>query len=120
VSKRLFRVRFFDQSEKKLVEVVVENVSSSDFIGLITLEKFVFKDNKKLVILPEEDAARSRFGKTEKLHIPYHSVVYMEEFIDDPVNLKQLPFMKEVENPLPTPPPVSGLHIKKNPPEFSK
>ena len=96
--KSLYRVRFVDHGEKKTVEVVVENVYGSDFMGLVTLEKLVFQGHKKLVILPEEEAVRERFSKTNKLHIPYHCIIYVEEFADDPVNLQQLPFIREVSS----------------------
>lgn len=96
MKKKLFRVRFIDQSERKSVEVVVESVNVSEFMGLVVLEKFVFNDNKKLVILPEEEEARSRYAKTERLHIPYHCLVFVEEFDEEPADLKHLPFVKEV------------------------
>lgn len=97
MKKKLYRVRFLDQSERKTIEVVVESLASSEFLGLLVLEKFVFNDNKKFVILPEEDAARQRFAKTERLHIPYHSVIFCEEFEEEPADLKHLPFMREVK-----------------------
>jgi hypothetical protein len=96
LKKKLYRVRFIDQSERKTVEVVVQSVNVSEFMGLVVLENFVFNDNRKLVILPEEDAARTRYGKTDRLHIPYHSLVFVEEFDDEPADLKHLPFVREV------------------------
>ncbi len=91
-----------DQSEKKPIEAVVQSVHPSEILGMVTLERFVFNENKKLVILPEEEQARARFYKTEKLHIPYHSIVYMEEFFEQPVDVRHLPFIKEVgESPTP-------------------
>lgn len=96
MKKKLRRVRFVDASEKKTMEVVVEKISSSELMGMVVLEGFVFSDQKKLVILPEEEAARQRFCKTERLHIPYHSIIYCEEFDDEPADLKHLPFIREV------------------------
>lgn len=95
-SKKLYRVRFQDQSERKTVEVVVESVEASEFMGLVVLEEFVFSDQKKLIIMPEEDEARQRFCKTERFHVPFHSIVYIEEFTDQPADLKRLPFVREV------------------------
>jgi hypothetical protein len=97
--KKHFRVRFLDRDEKQPMEVVVTHVGPSDFFGLVCLQGFVFNDNKKLVILPDEDQMRKRFGKTERLHIPYHNLVYVEEFNDTPADLKNLPFLKEVQKP---------------------
>lgn len=97
--QKLFRVKFIDRDSKdpkEPVEVTVSSFTASEFFGLVVLEGFVFKDQKKYVILPNEDAIRKRFGKTERLHIPYHNLIYVEEFYDEPADVKNLPFIKEV------------------------
>lgn len=93
---RLYRVRFFDRNEKDLTEVVVRSVAPSELFGLVCLEDFVFNDQRKFIILPEEDAARKKFAKTERLHIPYHNLAYVEEFLDEPTDVRNLPFVREV------------------------
>jgi hypothetical protein len=94
--QKLFRVRFQDRDSKEPQEVVVTTVRPSEFFGLVTLEGFVFNDHKKIVILPNEDAARKRFGKTQRLHLPYHNLIYLEEFDEEPADVKHLPFVREV------------------------
>jgi hypothetical protein len=94
--ERLYRVRFLDPSERKTIEIVCKKVYSSEFLGLVTMEKLVFSRNSALLILPEEEAAEKRYSKTERLHIPYSAIVYVEEFDDSPGELKTLPFVKEV------------------------
>ena len=96
-ARRLYRVKFLEKDEKTPVTVTATAVCVSEFFGLIAIEGFVFNDRKKHIILPDEDNARKRFAKTRKLHIPYHNVVCIEEFTEDPPDLKKLPFMKEVE-----------------------
>lgn len=95
-SERLYRVRFNSKDGKDPSEVTVKNVYPSDFMGLVTLEGFVFKDQTKMVILPEEDEIRKRFNKTERLHIPYHQLVFVEEYNEQPADLKNLPFVREI------------------------
>jgi hypothetical protein len=56
----------------------------------------VFKDATKMIILPEEDAASKRFRNTISMHIPYHNILFVEEIHDEPVDVKALPFLKEV------------------------
>ena len=90
----LFRVRFQEKKDEKPMEVTVEQVCSSDFIGMITLDRFVFNDLTQQVILPTEDLARKKYGQTERLHIPYHSILSIEEFTPPKLDLKKLPFMK--------------------------
>ena len=92
--KTLFRVKFQEKKDQKPVEVTVEHVSSSEFMGLITLDNFVFNDSTQQVILPTEDEARKRFGKAERLHIPYHSILSIEEFLAQKPDLTKLPFLK--------------------------
>ena len=79
----LFRVRFRTRDDKKPFEVVVRSVDSSEFMGLLALEGFVFNDTTKQVILPTEDEARKRFSHIEKLHIPYHNILFIEEFFEE-------------------------------------
>ena len=95
MKKTLFRVRFQGKEEKNLMEVVVENIYNSDFIGLITLENFIFMDQTKQVILSSEDQARKKFSKTKKLHIPYHCVLTIEEYTPDPIKMDNLPFIRK-------------------------
>lgn len=96
--QKLYRVRFQTRDDKKPFEVVVRSVGSSEFIGLLALEGFVFTDTTKHVILPTEDEARKRFGDIEKLHVPYHNILFIEEFYEQDKDLKKLPFMREVES----------------------
>lgn len=93
----LFKIRFVEKDIKEPIELVVKYVSPSEFIGLVKLSGLVFEDQRKYVILPEEDQARKRFAKTETLHIPYHNILYIEEFLNEPTDLKKLPFVKDVE-----------------------
>lgn len=94
--RRLFRVKFQERTEKQPTTVVVEKFSPSDHFGLVCLEGFVFFDQTRFVVLPEEDETRKRFGKTERLHLPYHVLLSVEEFLEDEPDLKNLPFIREV------------------------
>lgn len=93
----LYRVKFNDPQDKTPVEVVCRYVGPSDFLGLVTLQDFVFNDQRKHVILPAEDLARKRFAKTKRLHIPYHHIINVEEFDDEPADLHNLPFVRPVQ-----------------------
>ena len=94
--RRLFRVKFQERNEKAPTVVVVETFGPSEHLGLVALEKFVFFDQTKFVVLPDEDEIRKRFGKTERLHLPYHVLLSVEEFYEDEPDLKNLPFIREV------------------------
>lgn len=92
----LFRVRFQNREDQKPFEVVVRSVGPSDFLGMICLEEFVFQDQLKHVILPAEDEARKRFSKVDRIFIPYHSIIFIEEFQQEDPDLKNLPFIREI------------------------
>ena len=97
--RKLYRVKFLEKGESESTTVVVETFEQSEHLGLVTLAGFVFKDQTKLVLLPEEDAIRKRFAKTHRLHIPYHVLLSVEEFTEEPVDLKNLPFIKPIDSP---------------------
>lgn len=94
--RKLYRVKFQERNEKAPTTVTVESFGPSDHFGLVVLEKFVFFDQTKFVVLPEEDETRKRFGKTERLHLPYHVLLSVEEYFEEDPNLKHLPFIREV------------------------
>lgn len=92
----IFRVRFVEKPQGQTMEALVRSVEASHLPGLICLRDFVFKDATKMIILPEEEAASKRFRQTESLHVPYHHLLFVEEIIDEPVDLRSLPFLREL------------------------
>ncbi len=99
--RTLFRVKFCERESKDTHEVVVTTVSQSEYMGLVVLEGFQFSDSKRAIIMPNEDDAKRRFGNTERLHIPFHNIIYVEEFDEEPADLHKLPFIKEVPHAAP-------------------
>ena len=81
--RRLFRIRFTDKVDKKTITLTAAKVTVSDFFGLIAIEQLVFTDNSKQIVLPEEDSMRKRYAATKRLHVPYHNVVSIEEFVEE-------------------------------------
>lgn len=97
ITKPLYRVRFMTKDENKPIEVVVKKVVSSEFLGLIMLEDFVFSDQRQQVILPSEDKMKKQYSDTKRLHVPYHNIISIEEFIPSKLDVKNLPFMRAAE-----------------------
>jgi len=95
--KSFYRVRFMTKEDVKPVEVVVKRVMSSEFLGLIMLEDFVFSDTKNHLVLPAEDKVRRLYSETKRLHVPYHNILSIEEFSPNKVDLKNLPFLRATE-----------------------
>lgn len=92
-----FRVKFIEKDKSNPIEVVVKFVRASDLPGLVHLTDFVFMDQAKKIITPEDEAARKRFHSSHALHIPYHNILSVEEFYPEVIDLKQLPFLREVD-----------------------
>lgn len=92
----IFRVRFSEKSNGPILDVLVRQVEPSNLPGLVCLRDFIFRDSTKMIIMPEEDAASKRFRQTQSLHIPYHNILSVEEIFDEPTNLHQLPFLREI------------------------
>ncbi|MGE0173537.1 MAG: DUF1820 family protein [Oligoflexales bacterium] len=96
--EKIYRVRFVEKDQKEPIEALVKSVEPSDFTGLVCFKDFVFRDQTKKIILPEEEAASKRFHKTLALHIPYHNILFVEELYDEPVDYNSLAFLKSVES----------------------
>ncbi|RYZ69653.1 MAG: DUF1820 family protein [Proteobacteria bacterium] len=92
----IFRVRFIEKNSEQPMETLVRQIDSSHLPGLVCLSQFVFKDSTKKIILPEEEAAAKRYRNTERLHIPFHNILFVEEFHDEPLDIRELPFLREV------------------------
>ncbi|MDE3269573.1 MAG: DUF1820 family protein [Pseudomonadota bacterium] len=90
-SRRLYRIKFTDKVEKKTITLIAAKVTVSDFFGLIAIEQLVFANNNKQIVLPEEDSIRQRYAATKRLHVPYHNVISIEEFIEDTPKLHKMP-----------------------------
>ena len=97
----IYKVKFREGERGDGREVLVRQVYPSDIPGLVTLSEFVFRDNTKKIIMPEEDATSKRFRATKSIHIPYHSIIFVEELEEQPTDLKQLPFLSQVESDAP-------------------
>ena len=96
-SRRRYRVKFLEKNAKNPITVTATTVRASEYFGMIAIEGLVFNDHRRHIILPDEDNTRRRFAKTDRLHIPYHNVICIEEFNEEPMDLKKLPFIKRVE-----------------------
>lgn len=96
-NRRRYRVKFLEKNAKNPVTVNATAVRASEYFGMIAIEGLVFNDHRRHIILPDEDNTRRRFAKTNRLHIPYHNVICIEEFNEEPPDLKKLPFIKQIE-----------------------
>ncbi len=90
-----YNVKFFEPDLKKYYDVYVKDVFPSEIIGLVTLQDFHFRDETKSVLLTSEEEARKRFSKTERMHIPYQHITYVEEIHMSDTESKNVPFIHQ-------------------------
>ena len=81
--RKLYRIKFQEKSTESALSVVCETFNPSEIFGLVTLEDLVIKEASSLVVLPDEDEVAKMFKNTEKLHLPFHALLSVEEFYED-------------------------------------
>ncbi len=76
-SKRVFRVTFTSQG--KIYEIYARQVSQGDLYGFVEIEGILFGEKTTLVLDPSEEQLKHEFNGVRKTHIPFHSVVRIDE-----------------------------------------
>ena len=77
--KTYYKITF--QQEQEQYQVCAREVHSSDLYGLIEIAEFVFPENK-LVYNPGEERLRKEFSGIERVWIPYHAILRIDEISD--------------------------------------
>lgn len=95
-SKSIYKVKFQENEKGEAREAMVREVYPSEIPGLVTLKDFVFKDASKTIFLPGEEEASKRFRDTKSIHIPYHNILFVEEFYEEDPKPKSPSYLSEV------------------------
>ena len=74
---KLYKVIFHNQG--MVYEVFAREVGQGGLFGFVEVEKLVFGSTSSLVIDPSEDRLRHEFADVERIHIPMHSVIRIDE-----------------------------------------
>ena len=74
---KLYKVIFYNQG--KVYELFAREVGQGGLFGFIEVEKLVFGATTTVVIDPSEDRLRHEFAGVERIHIPMHSVIRIDE-----------------------------------------
>ena len=73
----LYKVLF--HNEGKVFEIFAREVGQGGLFGFIEVSDLVFGARTEVVIDPTEDRLRTEFEGVERLHIPMHSVIRIDE-----------------------------------------
>lgn len=79
--KKLYRITFLNQS--KVYEIYAKNVSQGSLFGFIEIEQIVFGEKSAILVDPSEDALRTEFENTKRIFIPMHSVIRIDEMMQN-------------------------------------
>lgn len=74
----MFKVIFHNQN--KVYELFCRKVSGSDVsYGFVEIAELVFEHDDSIVIDPTEERLREEFKDVERIHLPMHSVIRIEQ-----------------------------------------
>ena len=76
-TEALYKILF--HNEGKVYELFAREVGQGGLFGFIEVADLVFGTRTEVVIDPGEDALRTEFEGVERLHIPMHSVIRIDE-----------------------------------------
>ena len=75
--KRIYRVRFMN--EGKLVELYAREVTQGGLFGFVEIGRLVWGRKSEVIIDPSEQDMRNEFGDVQRIHVPIHAVVRIDE-----------------------------------------
>jgi hypothetical protein len=75
--KRIYRIVFVNQG--KVYEVYAKNVTQGGIFGFVEVEGLLFGEKTTVVVDPSEEALQREFTGVERIHVPMHSVIRIDE-----------------------------------------
>jgi len=103
-AKRLYRIRF--HSEGKLVELYARQVTQGALFGFVEVAQLVWGNRSEVIIDPSEQELRNEFDGVQRIHVPLHAVVRIDE-VEKGGSAKVVPLPAAGERP-PLPFPLYG------------
>lgn len=73
----LYKIIFHNQG--KVYEIFAKNISQGTLFGFIEVEDIVFGEKSSLVVDPTEENLKSEFENVNRINIPMHSVIRIDE-----------------------------------------
>ncbi|HOP15691.1 MAG: DUF1820 family protein [Gammaproteobacteria bacterium] len=74
---RIFRVSF--HSNGKVYQLHAQQISQADLYGFIEISDLLFDEHTSLVIDPAEEKLKAEFAGVQRLLLPMHAVMRIEE-----------------------------------------
>lgn len=75
--KTRFRISFINQG--KVYEIFARDVYQEQLYGFVTVEGLLFGERSQVVVDPGEERLRHEFEGVQRIHIPLHAVIRIDE-----------------------------------------
>jgi hypothetical protein len=74
---RIFRVSFFNHG--KVYQLHAETVRQGDLYGFVEIAGLLFGEHTSVVIDPAEEKLKNEFGEVNRLLLPMHAIIRIDE-----------------------------------------
>ena len=74
---RIFRVSFLNSG--KVYQLHAQQVSQGDLYGFISVSELLFDEHTSVVIDPAEEKLKAEFDGVQRLLLPMHAIIRIEE-----------------------------------------
>ena len=103
---RIFRVSFHNNG--KVYQLHAQQVASADLYGFIEVRDLLFGEHTSVVIDPAEEKLKAEFAGVQRLLLPMHAIIRIEE-VEQRGQNKILDIDGKISNITPFPmPPTDG------------
>ncbi len=75
--KNVYRVVFSNQG--KAYEIYAKSVAQGSLFGFVEVEGLLFGEKTSVVVDPSEEALQREFADVERVYIPLHAVIRIDE-----------------------------------------
>lgn len=104
--KRLYRVVFLGRGQ--VYELYARSVSQGSLFGFIEIEGLTFGERSQVVVDPGEESLKREFEGVERIHVPMHAVIRIDEVEREGVS-RMRPADKGEASVTPFPSPILGV-----------
>ncbi len=75
--QKLYKVLFFNQG--KVFELYARHIGQGELYGFVEVAELVFGEKTSLVVDPSEERLRTEFSGVNRLFLPLHAVIRIDE-----------------------------------------
>ena len=116
-SRRLYRVTFLGRGQ--VYELYARSVSQGALFGFVEIEGLTFGERSQVVVDPGEESLKREFEGVERIHVPMHAVIRIDE-VERPGVSRMRPAGQHEAQVTPFPSPIVGVPPRPGGPDGAK